>query len=78
MLDNQMTQTQGKGVRQVMTAPARQSPSQPYWSQYHRVHNRLAVMLPPGVPHHKPGRRSYNLLTGKHYVYYSLYCMILI
>ena len=59
---NKMHQNEGRGMRDVLVYPGKPLD---YWSSYNRIHNKLGTMLGPGVPHQRPVRREYNILTGK-------------
>ena len=60
--ENKMRNTEGGDVRHVMRVVEL---AQPHVTQYARVHNKLGVLLGPGVGRHQSARRQYNILTGK-------------
>ncbi len=58
---NKLNNTEGGGIKNVMACPG---PQANIMSQYARIHNKLGVMLGPGVERESQVRRQYNVLTG--------------
>lgn len=65
---NKLNMNQGGEMKTVIDKPhASNAPNQyRYWSQYNRIHNKLGVMMGPGVSRERVIRSSYNPVTGTH------------